>query len=150
MNGLVNISTIEWKSPIIEMIPSIPKELHSNFLQGIDKNRICEMEEISDEWILFKYFESKHKQQHEFDPQLVIQETRCSGIDIVTNKTTYIANQTGEVKKAFGKLGINIFVEGVKDEIVTEIKRFGLYQDLENFIQLRQGDKLILYLTKGE
>jgi len=150
MNGLVNISTIEWKPPIIEAIPSIPKELHSNFLQGIDKNRICEMEEISDEWILFKYFESKHKQQYEFDPQLLTYETRCSGIDIVTNKTTYLANQPGEVKKAFGKLGINIFVEGARDEIVTEIKRFGLYQDLENFIQLRQGDKLVLYLTKGE
>jgi len=56
----------------------------------------------------------------------------------------------GEVKKAFGKLGINIFVVGAKDEIVTEIKRFGLYQDLENFIQLRIGDRLVLYLTKGD
>ena len=54
------------------------------------------------------------------------------------------------MKKAFGKLGINIFVVGVKDEIVTEIKRFGLYQDLENFIQLRIGDRLVLYLTKGD
>jgi len=45
---------------------------------------------------------------------------------------------------------LNIYVVGAKDEVVTEVKRFGLYQDLENFIQLRVGDKLILYLTKGE
>ncbi len=96
MNGLVNIQTIEWKAPIIEVIPSIPKELHSNFLQGIDKNRICEVEEINDEWVLYKYFESKNRQQYEFDPQLALQETRCSGIDIVTNKTIYIANEPGK------------------------------------------------------
>jgi len=96
MNGLVNIQTIEWKAPIIEMIPFIPKELHSNFLQGIDKNRICEVEEINDEWVLYRYFEGKNKQQYEFDPQLVLQETRCSGIDIVTNKSIYIANEPGK------------------------------------------------------
>ena len=48
------------------------------------------------------------------------------------------------------KLGINIFVVGQNDEVVTEIKRFGLYQDLENFLHIRVGDKLTLYLTKGE
>ncbi len=166
MNGLVNIKTIDWKAPIIENIPSIPKELQSNFLKGIDKNRICEVEEINDEWVLFKYFENKNRMQYEFDPQLALQETRCSGYDIVTNKSFYIANEPGkktlvirfmltfdligEVKKAFAKLGLNIYVVGAKDEVVTEVKRFGLYQDLENFIQLRVGDKLILYLTKGE
>ena len=95
MSGLVNIKTIEWKAPIIENIPSIPKDLQSNFLQGIDKNRICEVEEINDEWVLFKYFEGKNKMQYEFDPQLTLQETRCSGIDIVTNKSYYVANEPG-------------------------------------------------------
>jgi len=95
MNGLVNIKTIEWKAPIIENIPSIPKELQSNFLKGIDKNRICEVEEINDEWVLFKYFENKNKMQYEFDPQLALQETRCSGYDIVTNKALYVANEPG-------------------------------------------------------
>jgi len=56
----------------------------------------------------------------------------------------------GEVKKALMKLGINIFVVGANEEIVTEVKRFGLYHDLENFLHMRVGDKLTLYLTKGE
>ena len=43
---------------------------------------------------------------------------------------------------------MNIFVVGEADEVVTEIKRFGLSHDLENFIQLRTGDKLILYLNR--
>jgi len=97
LSGLVNINTIEWKSPIIETIPNIPKELHSNFLEGIDRNRICEVEEINDEWFLYKYFDSKNKTQYDmFDPQLQLQETRCSGVDIVTNKSLYVAKVPGK------------------------------------------------------
>ncbi len=99
LSGLVNINTIEWKSPIIEPIPIIPKELQSNFLDGIDRNRICEVEEINDEWVQFKYFENKNKIQYDlFDPQLVLHDTRCAGVDIVTNKSLYVANAVGKIR----------------------------------------------------
>ena len=92
----MNIDTIEWKSPIIEAIPSIPKEIHSNFLEGIDKNRICEVEEINDEWVQFKYFENRNKVQYDmFDPNLALQETRCAGTDIITMKSYYVASVPG-------------------------------------------------------
>ena len=47
------------------------------------------------------------------------------------------------------RLGINVFVVEQEGEVVTEVKRVGLYHDLENYLQLRVGDKLTLYLTKG-
>lgn len=96
MSGLVDLGSVEWKSPIIEAIPVIPKELHSNFLQGIDKNRICEMEEINDEWYLYKYFENRNKMQYEgFEPQLALQETKCAGVDRITMKSQYLAASKG-------------------------------------------------------
>lgn len=106
LSGLVDLGSVEWKSPIIEAIPAIPKELHSNFLQGIDKNRICEMEEIHDEWYLYKYFENRNKTQYEgFDPQLVLQETKCAGVDRITMKTQYLANAKG-------------IIENIMDEVI--------------------------------
>ena len=94
----MNISTIEWKSPIIEYTPSIPRELHSNFLEGIDKNRICEVEEVCDEWILYKYFDRLNRVEIDtFAPQLTLEETRCSGVDIVHNKTNYNATAIGNL-----------------------------------------------------
>lgn len=97
LGGLVNVDTIEWKAPIVEAIPNIPKELQSNFLQGIDKNRICEIEELSDEWVSYKYFENKNKVEYDmFGPQLALLDTKCAGVDTITMKSQYIASTAGK------------------------------------------------------
>ena len=97
LNGLVDMSTIEWKPPIIENIPVIPKEIQTNFLDGIDRNRICEVEEMHNDWILFKYFENRNKIEFDiFQPNLTLKETKCAGADIVTMKSNYIATAPGK------------------------------------------------------
>ena len=56
----------------------------------------------------------------------------------------------GEVQKAKQRLGVNIAVYHPQEEVVAEIKRLGLYFDMENFLQLRVGDKLTFYLSRYE
>lgn len=162
LNGLVNLGSIEWKDPIVEGIPSIPKELQANFLEGIDRNRICEVEELHDEWLLYKYYDRKGKVEYDiFKPHLTLRETRCAGVDIVSIKSRYDVtlrgkfgelevNVLGEVHKALQKLGVNIQIYPQNEEIVAEVKRTGLFFDMENFLQLRVGDKLIFYMTRPE
>lgn len=47
-------------------MPTIPNEISSNFLDGINKNRICEVEEIYNDWVLYKYFENRRKMEYDF------------------------------------------------------------------------------------
>lgn len=46
LSGLIEFSSIKWHPPIIEDTPKIPKQLNSENIKKIDKNRICELEEM--------------------------------------------------------------------------------------------------------
>lgn len=98
MNGLVDIESIKWQIPIIYPIPSIPKEINSNFIDGLDRNRICEVEELQTEWFQYKYFYKKIGFDFDaFKPQLQYSDTKCSGVDIVTTKSYYKVNYPGNI-----------------------------------------------------
>lgn len=47
-------------------------------------------------------------------------------------------------------MGVRIEVVDKKQQVTVEIKRNGLFQDLENVLHLRVGDELIFYLTKDD
>lgn len=97
MNGLVDIESIRWQLPIIYPIPHIPKHINSNFLDGIDKNRICETEEFHTEWFQHRYFHKPIDVEFDvFKPQLQYSETRCAGVDIITAKSYYKAVSPGK------------------------------------------------------
>ena len=96
LHGMIDLHTIEWKTPFIEETPSIPRELESNFLDGIDRNRICEVEELNADWVLYKYFDKKNKIEYDnFNPQLVLKETKCSGIDVISMRSRYDVSAIG-------------------------------------------------------
>ena len=62
----------------------------------INKNRICEVEEMHPEWIPYKYFYRKDKVDlTEFQPQLTIKDMKCAGVDIITMKKLFIATCSG-------------------------------------------------------
>ena len=44
-------------------------------------------------------------------------------------------------------LKLNVVVK--QGEITNEVKRMGLVHDLENTLELRRGDKFIIYYIKG-
>lgn len=95
-SGLVDFSSIDWKPPVFELVPTIPKDIQNNFLNGIDRNRICEVEELCNEWFLYKYFDNRNKIEFNlFQPHLTLKETKCSGYERVSIKSSYIATAPG-------------------------------------------------------
>jgi len=48
------------------------------------------------------------------------------------------------------RLGVQIDIYPTYEDVIAEVKRTGLYHDLESFLQLRVGDRLIFYYTRGE
>jgi hypothetical protein len=96
LSGLIDINSIEWHEPVIQITPTLPKQINPKTAQNLDKNRICEIEEIQHDWSLFEYFENQEKKRLDlFGPQLHLRETLCSGVDIVTSKMIYSAQVTG-------------------------------------------------------
>ena len=47
-------------------------------------------------------------------------------------------------------MGININIYGKNEQITNEIKKIGLFYDLDNKIDLHVGDTLIFYLSRGD
>ena len=44
LNGLVDLNSIIWKEPVIEIAPKIPIMIDYNEIENYDANRICEIE----------------------------------------------------------------------------------------------------------
>jgi hypothetical protein len=149
--GFLNLNSIKWLDPILEATPQIPLEIDFYDLPNFNKNRICEVEEIHHEWVPYKYFEKKEKVELDvFKPQLTLKETKCAGVDIITMKSFYTATDTGKVPRSLQKLGLELEIINNNDDMITEVRRNGLYIDLDCTLQLRVGDRLIFYLSKGE
>ena len=47
-------------------------------------------------------------------------------------------------------LGSKIKIIDNKTDLTVDVKKMGLFKDLENYIELRLGDTLIFYLSKGD
>ena len=56
----------------------------------------------------------------------------------------------GEVPLSQTLLGLKIYVSGAKDETTTDLKKQGLYTDLNNSLELKIGDTLVFYLSRGD
>ena len=96
LSGLMNISSIQWRTIKFSEIPEIQIHLNPNDIASYDKNRLCEVEELYTDWKLFEYFQKPEKVRiDEFRPQLQLVETRCAGVDIVTSKLIFRASEEG-------------------------------------------------------
>lgn len=47
-------------------------------------------------------------------------------------------------------MGVPIQVVNKNESITIEVKRNGLFQDLDNSLQLKVGDNLTFYISKGD
>jgi len=66
--------------------------MESNAIEKYDKERICEIEEIYSDWVLFEYFHNINKKRIDlFSPYLILKEVFCAGVDIITSKHVYVA-----------------------------------------------------------
>ncbi|EGR31188.1 hypothetical protein IMG5_116140 [Ichthyophthirius multifiliis] len=151
LGGMIDLDSITWKEPIFQHIPKIPIDIDSSLIHLYDENRICEIEQIYSGWILYNYFHNNQKCRLDFfEPQLTLKETRCAGVDVITSKLIFQAKNPGVVSKSYENFGINIKVLDNKQEAICQARKLGLFQDLQNEIQLRIGDYFIFYISKGE
>ncbi len=56
----------------------------------------------------------------------------------------------GEIPNSEKILGTSITIYEKDDELTNEIKKTGLFSDLEDKLELRVGDTLIFYLSRGD
>ncbi|EAN34176.1 hypothetical protein TpMuguga_01g00938 [Theileria parva strain Muguga] len=86
---------------------------------------------------------------HKLLPQLVHQVTQVAGIDVITSKSSYVASNLGVVAESCNIIGHTVEVVAKNEPIICMIQRIGLQHDRICHVQLRPGDVLQFYLTKG-
>lgn len=69
-----------------------------------------------------------------------------AGVDGAICKLELIAKNVGVIPKS--KLGVEIQVREPSAELTNEVKRIGYLKDREAAISLRQGDTVIVYISK--
>ena len=160
--GLINASSVKWESI------SLIKEVSTNFVttlggttslknnqdkdqilrEGIDLNRICELETMGSEWFDSKYYKMS-KQFYNLDELLqcfIVNSIEFTEFDIKAFKIKLTAYRTGYINRTV--VGMPILIKSFDMECKVEAKRLGLMIDRDGYIQLRIGDTLLLYLSK--
>lgn len=165
MLGLIRLESIQWQPPLIQDTRAIIKSLQlapdfsrdkQDENDGIKKklylyniSRHCEFELSQTEWYDSRYY-TKPSQVYSFNyfsPFLRLVRSEFAGVDVTVSKNTYKAEVCGIVPDSLSRIGI--LVE-VKDDMVThEVKRMGLLYDRNKSLQLRVGDTLVLYISRG-
>ena len=76
-----------------------------------------------------------------------VKEIQYAGVDGAVVKATLQAKKKGKVKKE--RLGLEIIIKGKEEETVNEIKRMGYLNERQQPMILREGDQLIVYISKS-
>jgi hypothetical protein len=135
--GLVDVNQVRWHP--LEVYPLNSRE--------------CPIEQELFDWYDLDTFQSQSVERLQipdfFSPQLVHQSTEYAGIDVAVSRTTLRAESQGVVPQADRILGSRFEVLPRSSPIILPLKRVGLQHDRFTKIQLRQGDKIHLYISQG-
>jgi len=131
-------------------------------------SRICELEDAVVEWYDSRYFQRpKELLNLDFLQQLFhIKKYECAGIDGLICKIQLQAKRRGRLNNAFIGMPIVVKDDRVRpysldwpdsdeeDEeqsrtLVCEVKKLGLLIDRYVDLELRIGDTLVLYISRG-
>lgn len=124
-------------------------------------SRICELEDAVVEWYDSKYFQRQNEMLNisYLEKLFNIKKYECAGIDGLVCKIQLQAAREGRLYNEF--LGIPIVVKdpeggrgvhlGLEEEVtvVNEVKRLGLLIDRYVDLELRKGDILVIYISRG-
>lgn len=135
--GLIDVNQVRWHS--LELFPSV--------------KRLCPIEQELFDWYDLDSFQSQSVERLQipdfFSPQLVHVSTEYAGIDVAVSKTELRAVKEGVVPQADRILGSRFEVLERRSPIILPLKRVGLQHDRFTKIQLRQGDRINLYISQG-
>ncbi|EDO07189.1 uncharacterized protein BBOV_IV008350 [Babesia bovis T2Bo] len=82
-------------------------------------------------------------------PELSHQLTQVAGIDVITSRSFYVAAKPGKIVKAQNFIGHTMEVIDASCPIVCMLQRAGMQYDRLCHVQLRVGDNVRFYTTKG-
>ena len=71
-----------------------------------------------------------------------------TGVNFGVCKVEYQAIIRGVILEIEEKFGVQVEIIGENEKLTEEIKRIGFLIDRKRPIQLRKGDRLVLYLSK--
>ncbi|KAH8738925.1 hypothetical protein FG386_000791 [Cryptosporidium ryanae] len=137
--GIVDLDSIKFQKLIFEEITS----------------EKCEIEDMYSSESDWRPVNSQNKELRDlfnvpiFSPQMELLYTEYAGTDIITYKITYKATKPGELNNSKEHFGIDISVVPSNFAIISALKRKGLQHDRYSPLQLRVGDQLVLYISKG-
>ncbi|KAK1936165.1 hypothetical protein X943_001791 [Babesia divergens] len=88
-------------------------------------------------------------QPEKMQPHLTHKLTQVAGIDVITTRSIFVASTTGEVAEARKFIGHTMEVVDKRQPIVCMLQRTGIQYDRLCHVQLRVGDNVRFYTTKG-
>ena len=121
-----------------------------------DMSRICELEDAVEEWYDHRYFQrGQEVLKIDFLKQLfAIKKYECAGIDGLICKIQLQAVRPGRLVNDF--IGVPLVVKDCKNghseeekTLVCEVKKLGLLIDRYVDLELRVGDILVIYISRG-
>ena len=173
LQGLVDLHSVEWQLPLIQNTlairaltkrlpdhPQLPRhsinntddveELQKRLLR-YDVFRRCETELAVSEWVEDRYFSTQSEvySYDLFQPFLRLLKAEFAGVDTVISKHFYLATETGIIPDSQSKLGKEVEVLPSSSSLTNEVRRMGLLFDRHRSCELRQGDTLVLYISRG-
>lgn len=173
LQGLVDLDSVEWQLPLIQNTlairaltrrlpehPQLPRhsinntddveELQKRLLR-YDVFRRCETELAVSEWVEARYFsiQSEVYNYDLFQPFLRLLKAEFAGVDTVISKHLYLAALPGIIPDSLAKLGKEVEVLPAAASLANEVRRMGLLFDRHRSCEVRVGDTLVLYISRG-
>jgi hypothetical protein len=173
LHGLVDLDSVEWQLPLIQNTlairaltrrlpehPQLPRHSINNTddveemqkrLLRYDVFRRCETELAVSEWVEARYFtiQSEVYNYDLFQPFLRLLKAEFAGVDTIISKHIYLAIEPGIIPDSLAKLGKEVEVLPASAPLVNEVRRMGLLFDRHHSCEVRVGDSLILYISRG-
>jgi hypothetical protein len=165
LSSAVRLDTIQWQAPVFYETKAQVSSLqlkydldrskktegieHKTFMYNIARH--CEVQLSQIEWYKAEFY-TKQSYVFSFDhflPFLRIVKSKFAGVDLINSKFEFIAECAGIVPESMEKIGVVGEIKEREDELTNEVKRLGLLYDRYKQIELRVGDRFVVYITKG-
>lgn len=161
--GLLDIKKFKWlnlravanQSTGINYI-DIESDMHTHQnkeMDSYDLSRYCELEIMKNKWKPLEKLTSSRQYitqiKEIFEPILNVEKVVWDDVGYTIFKFYLQAKVSGTVDSK-KELGIEVKVVGKSERTVNEIKKNCLLYDRKSLLQLREGDTLVLYVSKSK
>jgi hypothetical protein len=161
--GLLDAKSLKWNSINLYDLnyDAESKTLLKNKKNSppIEMCRICEIEMIKNSWCKYDLSNFDNKLNYnieeflkgllnDMDKYFLLKTVYYDNMGFILLRIHFLAVNEGKCNLKL--LGLEINVKREQITIINEVKKNGLIYDNSNFLELRKGDELILYISKNK